>query len=161
MWSTCAARGRRDVAGVTRVGVRASAAGTVAALQTALAAEQAASYGYGIVGAHLNGAAFNVAAADSVIHERARDSLTELITSFGATPHAAAAAYELPISVSSAADAAKLAVDLELEVIASYVDLVAVSDSRLRTLAATSMQNASVRAARWGGTSQAFPGLAP
>ena len=147
---------------MTRVGARATAAaGKIAALQIALAAEHAASYGYGIVGAHLTGAAFNVAAADCVIHERARDSLTGLITSFGAMPHPAAVAYQLPISVNSAADAAKLAVDLELEVIASYLGLVAVSDPRLRTLAATSMQNASVRAARWGATSEAFPGLAP
>ncbi len=139
----------------------AASRGSVAALQTALAAEQAASYGYGIVGAHLTGAAFNVAFADCVVHEQARDSLTKLITSLGAIPQPAAAAYRLPISVSSAADAANLAVDLELEVLASYVDLAAVPDPRLRTLAARSMQNACVRAARWGATSQPFPGLAP
>jgi hypothetical protein len=34
------------------------------ALQAALAAEQAASYGYGIVGAHLTGTRFSAAAAD-------------------------------------------------------------------------------------------------
>lgn len=134
--------------------------GSVAALQTALASEQAASYGYGIVGAHLTGAAFNVASADCVVHERARDALTKLIASLGATPQAAAAAYRLPIGVSNAADAARLAVDLELEVVASYVDLAGVPDPRLRTLAATSMQNACVRAARWGAKSQPFPGLA-
>ena len=136
-------------------------ANSVAALQAALAAEQAASYGYGVVGAHLTGAAFNVASADCIVHERARDVLTRLIISRGATPRAAAAAYRLPVGVSSAADAAKLAVDLELEVVASYVDLAAVPDPRLRTLAATSMQRACVRAARWGARSQPFPGLAP
>lgn len=139
----------------------APAGGEVAALQTALAAEQAASYGYGVVGAHLTGTAFNVAAADCVIHERARDGLIKLISSFGAKPNPAAVAYQLPAGVTSAADAARLAADLELEVVASYVDLVAVADPRLRTLAATSMQNAVVRAARWGARSQPFPGLAP
>lgn len=139
----------------------AASRGPVAALQTALAAEQAASYGYGIVGAHLAGAAFDVASADCVVHERARDVLTKLITWLGATPRPAAAAYQLPIGVSSAADAAKLAVDLELEVVASYVDLAGVPDPRLRTLAATSMQGACVRAARWGAKSRPFPGLAP
>lgn len=133
----------------------------VAALQTALAAEQAASYGFGIVGAHLSGAAFNVASDDCVVHERARDVLTRLITSLGATPRPADAAYQLPIGVNSAADAAKLAVEIELEVVASYVDLAGVPDPRLRTLAATSMQNAWVRAARWGAKSRPFPGLAP
>jgi hypothetical protein len=139
----------------------AAGRGSVAALQAALAAEQAASYGYGVVGAHLTGAAFSVAAADCIVHERARDALTRLIISRGATPRAAAAAYQLPVGVSSAADAARLAVDLELEVVASYVGLAAVPDPRLRTLAATSMQKASVRAARWGAKSQPFPGLAP
>lgn len=139
----------------------AASSGSVAALQTALAAEQAASYGYGIVGAHLTGTAFNLASADSVVHERARDVLTRLITSLGATPRPAAAAYQLPIGVSSAADAAKLAVDLELEVLASYVSLAGVPDPRLRTLAAANMQSACVRAARWGARSQPFPGLAP
>jgi hypothetical protein len=138
-----------------------SLASTIAALQSALAAEQAASYGYGIVGAHLTGTAFSVASADCVVHERARDALTRLITSFGATPQAAAAAYRLPIAVSSAADAARLAVDLEFEVVAAYIDLVAVADSALRTLAATNMQYACVRAARWGAKSRPFPGLAP
>ena len=132
---------------------------SVAALQTALAAEQAASYGYGIVGAHLTGAAFRAASADCVVHERARDLLTRLITSLGATPRPAAAAYQLPLDVTSAADAAKLAVDLEREVVASYVDLAGAPDPRLRTLAAANMQGACVRAARWGATSQPFPGL--
>ena len=139
----------------------AARTGTVAALQAALAAEQAASYGYGVVGAHLRGAAFNVASADCIVHERARDALTRLIISRGGTPRAAAAAYQLPIGVTSTADAAKLAVDLELEVVASYVGLAAVPDPRLRALAATSMQKACVRAARWGAKSQPFPGLAP
>lgn len=137
------------------------AASTVAALQAALAAEQAASYGYGIVGAHLTGAAFNVASADNVVHERARDVLIRLITSLGATPRPASAAYQLPIGVSSATDAVKLAVDLELEVVASYVDLAGAPDPRVRTLAAENMQGACVRAARWGAKSQPFPGLAP
>jgi hypothetical protein len=133
--------------------------GSVAALQQALAAEQAASYGYGIVGAHLAGQLFDVASADCVIHERARDSLMRLITSLGGTPAPAAAAYELPISVGNAGDAAKLAADLEFEVVAAYVGLAAMPDRRLRSLAAISMQRACVRAARWGAAPRAFPGL--
>jgi Domain of unknown function (DUF4439) len=132
----------------------------VTALQSALAAEQAASYGYGVVGARLTGTAFRAASADCVVHERARDALEKLITGLGAAPRPAAAAYRLPISVQNAAQAAKLAVDLELEVLTAYVNLVAVSDPALRRLAATNMQDAAVRAARWGGRSRPFPGLA-
>jgi hypothetical protein len=129
-------------------------------LQATLAAEQAASYGYGIVGAHLTGKAFAAASADCATHEQARDNLAKLITGLGATPNPAAVAYRLPLAVLNAADAAKLAVDLEVEVLTAYVRLVGVADPALRTLAARNMQSASVRAARWGGQSQAFPGLA-
>jgi hypothetical protein len=133
---------------------------TVAALQTALAAEQAASYGYGVVGSHLTGSAFTVASTDCVLHERSRDNLIKMITALGATPQPAAVAYRLPVSVRTAADAAKLAVDLELSVVSGYLKLVAVADPALRRLAAKSMQSATVRAARWGAPSRAFPGLA-
>jgi Domain of unknown function (DUF4439) len=133
---------------------------TVAALQIALAAEQAASYGYGVVGAHLTGSSFKVASADAVLHERARDSLTKMITDLGATPRPAAVAYRLPLTVRTAGDAAKLAADLELGVVSSYLGLVAVTDPALRRLAVRAMQAAAVRAARWGAPSKPFPGLA-
>jgi Domain of unknown function (DUF4439) len=133
---------------------------TVAALQAALAAEQAASYGYGVVGSHLTGSAFTTASADCVLHERSRDNLIKMITALGATPQPAAVAYRLPVSVRTADDAAKLAVDLELSVVSGYLKLVAVTNPALRRLAAKSMQSATVRAARWGAPSHAFPGLA-
>ena len=135
-------------------------AADIAALQSALAAEDAASYGYGVVGAHLSGAAFTLASADCVIHERARDALFSMITALGATPQPAAVAYRLPLAVSTAAEAATLAVDLELDVVSGYVALAGAGAPALRRLAATRMQDAATRAARWGGSPQAFPGLA-
>ncbi len=132
----------------------------VAALQSALVAEDAASYGYGVVGAHLTGTGFIAANADCVLHERARDALAGLLSTLGATPQPAAVAYRLPLAVSSAADAAKLAVELELQVVAGYLALVGAGDRALRKLAATRMQDAAARAARWGGQPTAFPGLA-
>jgi hypothetical protein len=133
---------------------------TIAALQAALAAEQAASYGYGVAGAHLTGSAFRAASADNVLHERARDNLVKMITALGAIPHPAAVAHRLPTSVSTAGDAANLAADLELGVVSGYLSLAAVPDPALRRLAAKTMQAAAVRAARWGAPSRAFPGLA-
>jgi hypothetical protein len=132
----------------------------IAALQTALAAEQAASYGYGVAGAHLTGPAFKAASTDSVLHERARDNLVKMITVLGASPRPAAVAYRLPVSVRTAGDAADLAADLELSVVSGYLSLAAVPDPALRRLAARAMQAAAVRAARWGASSRAFPGLA-
>lgn len=131
----------------------------IAALQAALAAEQAASYAYGVVGAHLAGPEFKVASADCVVHERARDSLTTMVSALGARPHPAAVAYRLPAPVTTAAQAISLAASLERKVAAAYLGLVAVPDPALRAFAAARMQDASVRAVRWSGDSQAFPGL--
>lgn len=132
---------------------------TIAALQAALAAEQAASYGYGVLGAHLTGQRFTAAAADWVAHQRARDRLTGMITARGGQPQPAAAAYQLPISVRTPAAARSLAIMLERQVTAAYLGLVAVPDPALRTLAATNMRDCAVRSARWSGRAQAFPGL--
>jgi len=139
--------------------VRKASASTLAALQAALAAEQAASYGYGVAGAHLSGPRFAAASADCVAHERARDRLTAMITALGGEPRPAAAAYRLPIAVHTAASARSLAVTLERQVAAAYLGLVAVRDPALRRIAAINMRDCAVRSARWSGRAQAFPGL--
>ena len=131
----------------------------VAALQAALAAEQAATYGYGIVGAHLSGTRFAAAFADSIAHQRARDSLTAMIMARGEQPRPAAPAYRMPIAVHTTAEARSLAIVLERQVTAAYLGLVALSLPALRKFGADQMRSAAVRAARWGARAQAFPGL--
>ena len=135
------------------------AAATIAALQAALAAEQAASYGYGVVGAHLTGPPYAAASANWVAHQRARDRLTGMITARGGEPTPAAATYQLPIAVHTAAAARTLAITLEREVTTAYLGLVAVEDPALRTFAAINMRDCAVRSTRWSGFAQAFPGL--
>ncbi len=135
--------------------------GMLAALQAALAAEQAACYGYGIVGAHLTGTAFAEASTDWIAHERSRDALTGMIVALGrGRPTPAAVAYQLPVTVRGHAAAIALAVLLEHDVTAAYPGLVALPEPALRMFAATQMQQAAARAARLSGRSQAFPGLA-
>ena len=148
-------RGSPGVAGT------APGRGSVPALQAALAAEQAASYGYGIVGSHVTASPsdFGAASADCVAHERARDSLASMITALGATPQPAAVAYRLPIAVHTAAQAVSLAIVLERQVEAAYLGMVAVAHPALRSFGARQMQAAAVRYTRWSGRSQAFPGL--
>jgi hypothetical protein len=131
----------------------------LAALQAALAAENAASYGYGIIGAHLTGSAFRASAADCVAHERARDSLTEMITARGGRPVPAAVAYRLPHVVHEPADAVALAITLERQTVRVYLSLVAAGDRAVRAFGAEQMQGAAARQARWSGRSQPFPGL--
>ncbi len=133
----------------------------VAALQNALAAEHAASYGYGIVGARLPQGSANQgeAATDWVAHVRARDQLTQLISARGATPTPAAVTYQLPFPVSSPAQARALAATLEDRVAGAYLGLVAVPDAALRNFGATQVRAAALRAEAWRGSTEAFPGL--
>jgi len=136
-------------------------AAAVAALQHALAAEQAASYGYGVVGAYLTAgsAAENTAGTYWIAHLRARDQLTEMISARGATPVASAVAYELPFPVASAATAARLAATIEDRVTRAYLLLVAVPQAGPRGFGAEQVRAAALRAESWRGSTEAFPGL--
>lgn len=133
----------------------------MSALQAALAAEQAACYGYGVVGAHLNGSHSGTRSADAdwVAHQLARDSLAALITSAGAEPTPAAIAYQLPVHVQTPAQAKSLAVRLEDSVAQAYVGLVALTESSLRALGTRELTAAALRAAAWRHATAAFPGI--
>jgi|HubBroStandDraft_6_1064221.scaffolds.fasta_scaffold04827_1 hypothetical protein len=133
----------------------------IGALQAALSAEQAASYGYGIVGAHLpQGSATQAGAStDWVAHVRAADQLTQLISARGATPVPAAVAYQLPFPVSTTAQARALAATLEDRVAQAYLGLVALTEISLRSFGAQQVRAAAVRAEGWRGWTEAFPGL--
>jgi hypothetical protein len=102
---------------------QALSAQALTALQSALAAEQAACYGYGVVGAHLNASRSQSRSADSdwVAHQRARDNLTALITAAGADPGPAPVAYQLPVHVQTPSGARSLAVTLEEKVARAYL----------------------------------------
>lgn len=131
----------------------------VRALQDALAAEEAATYGYGVVGSHLTGTARATATTDWTAHQVAADQLTELLRARGAAPDTAAVAYRLPHQVATAAQATALAVTLEDQVTSAYLALVALPGESLRMLGARQVQRAALRAAAWRGTTVAFPGL--
>jgi hypothetical protein len=131
----------------------------VAALQAALAAEDAAIFGYGVAGAHLSGSRQSAAERYWTGHNEARDTLTAMISGLGAPPVAAQAFYQLPFPVHDAASAMALAAYLEDGVTRAYLGIVAVSDQRLRTFGALAMQAAAERAAFWRGSTEAFPGL--
>jgi uncharacterized protein DUF4439 len=131
----------------------------IQALQAALAAEDAAIFGYGVAGAHLSGTRKSAAERDWTGHNEARDTLTAMISARGVTPVAAQAFYRLPSQVHDAASAMALAAYLEDGVTRAYLGLVAVSDQRLRRFGALAMQGSAGRAAFWRGTTQAFPGL--
>src|SRR5271169_6676418 len=133
--------------------------GTVPALQAALAAENAAIFGYAVAGAHLTGSSLAAAEQDWTGHKDARDTLAAMIRRLGAAPTATRAFYQLPFRVHDATSAMALAAYLEDGVTRAYLGVVAVSDQRLRRFGALAMQGTAQRAAFWRGSTQAFPGL--
>ncbi len=138
-----------------------SSAAAVAALQRALQAEQAASYGYGVAGAYLpQGSAEQATAGfDWTAHLRSADDLTAMISARGGTPAAAQVAYQLPAPVRSAAEARALAATLEDRVAQAYLGVVALPETELRNFGAGQVRSAALRAEAWRGTARAFPGL--
>lgn len=132
----------------------------VAAAQAALAAEYAAVYGYGVVGARVGAGHVADARAAYAEHRARRDAMNRAVRDLGAEPVAADAAYALPFPVPDAASAVRLAAVLEDRVAGAYADLVRASDGGTRRDAAAAVRDAAVRAVRWRGTGTAFPGLA-
>jgi Domain of unknown function (DUF4439) len=131
----------------------------IRALQAALAAEQAAAYGYGVVGSHLHGAQAESAAADWVTHQAAADKLDGMLAAAGISGTPAGVAYQLPAAVRTPAAATALAATLEDQVTSAYLDLVAHGPPDQRMLGAQQARAAALRAARWRGRTVAFPGL--
>jgi len=132
---------------------------TAAALQSALAAVNAAIYGYGVAGAQLGTAARDLALRDWTQHEMARDELEAMLSSLGVRPAAAQPAYQLPFPVHGARAAISLAGYLENRVAAAYLGIVALDDPRLRAWGAAQARACALRATTWLGRTTAFPGL--
>jgi uncharacterized protein DUF4439 len=137
-----------------------------AALSEALAAEHAAVWGYGVVGAALDPTAQASAGASETAHRDIRDQVITLLAGRGTAPVGAQGAYALPFPVLSATDAAALAVVLEDGVAAAWVRVLDQSVERsTRELAVGALTATEGRAVGWrtaaGQTpvTSAFPGL--
>ncbi len=120
------------------------------ALREAVAAEHAAVWGYGVVGAALPPQDRGPAVEAENAHRDVRDRLGALLEERDLDPVAAQGAYELPFPVLSPVDAAALAAVLEAGVSAAWV---AVLDDAVlaptRALAVRELGAAEVRAVRW------------
>ena len=120
------------------------------ALGEALAAEHAAIWGYGVVGAALATAAQASAASSEAAHRDVRDRVAALLDSRHAEVPAAHGGYALPFPVLSAVDAASLAVVLEDGVAAAWVRVLDEAAERdTRELAVGVLSAAEVRAVGW------------
>jgi hypothetical protein len=136
------------------------------ALNAALAAEHAAVWGYGVVGAALPGDQRKRAAAAEDAHRDARDGLVALLSGRGTDPVGPEGAYELPFPVLSETDAAELAVTLEDGVAAAYARVLGdAAEKATRQLAVDSLGITEVRAVAWRAragqepVTSPFPGL--
>ncbi|MGO9081687.1 MAG: ferritin-like domain-containing protein [Streptosporangiaceae bacterium] len=130
-----------------------------AALRRALSAEQAAVYGYGVLGAHLSWGPQASAITGWKAHQQARDDLGELLQARGIPAPSAAVGYQLPGPAGTAAQARSLAVLIEDRVAAAYLGVVALSERSLREFGARQLRAAALRAAAWRGGTIAFPGF--
>ncbi|HEY0357304.1 MAG TPA: ferritin-like domain-containing protein [Mycobacteriales bacterium] len=118
-------------------------------LGTALAAEHAAVYAYGVLGARLTGAARRDAVAAEAAHRARRDGLLRRLAGGGEPPAPAAPAYTLPFPVTDAASALRLAVLVEERTAAAWRAAVPGTGRADRTTAVTALTDCAVRAARW------------
>jgi hypothetical protein len=129
------------------------------ALQTALANEHAAVYGYGVLAVRLAGPQREAARNAYDMHRARRDTLITLIEAGNDRPVAAAPAYAVPFPIVTAAEATRLAAQLEERLGDGYADLVQAATGDTRRTGLEWLTDSAVRAVRWRGTSVAFPGL--
>ncbi|CMK44122.1 ferritin-like domain-containing protein [Mycobacterium tuberculosis] len=129
-----------------------------AALCDALAVEHATIYGYGIVSA-LSPPGVNFLVADALKqHRHRRDDVIVMLSARGVTAPIAAAGYQLPMQVSSAADAARLAVRMENDGATAWravVEHAETADDRV--FASTALTESAVMATRWNRVLGAWP----
>lgn len=132
------------------------------AWQAALAAEQAAAFGYGVLGPHVRAHYQSQARADQQDHRDLASRTAALLAATGATPVSPQADYPVPSPLTGAA-AEQHAVELEQACAAAWRYLIAVAadveSSRsgldaasirsLRGRAQSGLTAAAVRAVRW------------
>src|SRR3954468_11895013 len=137
-----------------------------AALSGALAAEHAAVWGYGVVGAALADAARPQAADAESAHRGVRDQVSALLAGRKADVVDAEGAYALPFPVLSEVDAAALGVVLEDGIAKAWVRVLDQAAERsTRELAVGVLSATEVRAVGWrlaagkAPVTTPFPGL--
>ena len=137
-----------------------------AALSDALAAEHAAVWGYGVVGAALPGNDRQQAEDAEAAHRGVRDQVAALLAGRKADVVDAQGAYALPFPVLSAVDAAALGVVLEDGVAKTWVRVLDQAAERsTRELAVGTLGATEVRAVGWrvaagkAPVTMPFPGL--
>jgi Domain of unknown function (DUF4439) len=140
---------------------RSPAAGKEAdntALTDALANEHATIYGYGLVSA-LSPPSVNDLVVEALEqHRTRRDDVIAMLAARSVTAPVAAAGYQLPLQVGSAADAARLAVRMENDGATAWRAVIEHAETADdRAFASTALTQSAVLAARWNRALNAWP----
>lgn len=137
----------------------------LAALQTALAAEHAAVYVLGVLGAQTSQSAsptlFATVSQAYAEHRGRRDHLVRTVTDLGASPVASEVAYDVPADLGTPQAVTRRALRLERDCAETYAYLVASTTGELRAWALRALQAAAVRQLAFGGRPEEFPGRVP
>lgn len=132
------------------------------ALQAALAAEHAAVYVLGVLGAQASESrqpALYEALVDSYReHRRSRDRLTILISRRGAEPVPAEVAYDVPSGLRTTAQLNDAALQVERRIVKTFGQLVESTTGAERRWALVALNSAAVRQVELRGTPEMFPG---
>ena len=130
----------------------------IAALCDALDIEHSTIYGYGIVSA-LSPPSVNDLVVEALLqHRQRRDDVIAMLAARKVTPPAAAAGYQLPILLGSAADTARLAVRMENDCATAWRAVIEHAETADdRAFAATALTQSAVMASRWNRVLGAWP----
>lgn len=141
---------------------------TVDAMQTTLAAEHAAIWLLGLLGAQAEAGervppararlAEETAAAYRV-HRSRRDQLQHWLRERGVTPAAAVASYVVPDGIDSTGGIARAGLGVEQACATAYAALVANTVTAEREWAIAALTDAAARSLAFRGTPEIFPGL--
>ena len=133
------------------------------ALQRTLAAEHAAVFVYGALGAQTSQSAtptlFSEVTAAYLVHQERRDVLVGMVEELGAEPQAAEPGYELPSDLSTPEAVSARALRVERAASATYAYLVASSRADVRQWGVEALLDSAVRQLAFGGDPQPLPGI--
>ena len=135
----------------------------VDALQPALAAEHAAVWAYGLVGAFLAARLAEPLAAAAAAHRARREASEQLLIDAGVPPVPAEPGYRTPEPVTDAASALRLAITAEADTAAAWRSVIerGPAEPALRRIALDGLTGAAVQAARWRATVGSAPLTVP
>jgi len=134
------------------------------ALQTTLAGEHAAVYVYRALGGRVSASAEPGLARDLtdgyVTHRARRDQLAAMVRAVHGDPVAADVSYELPNAARTATQLREAALVTEQRMAGVYAQTVGSTAQADRQWAIDALADAAVRQLRFGGRTDAFPGVA-